>query len=171
MYPKLIKNFIEEKDILMFNELVQKNIIFKNNQINESDNRIFEWNSELAEAAYIVRKYSRKIIKDQKIYVHVAMFVKYLPGSFVPLHTDIMSRECSNDQLSLVLYFNQEYSGGEIYFPNIKKQYKPETGSALYYPPYDKNFEHGVNVVTEGEKYILALCFTSKKNLAPPQYL
>lgn len=170
MEPVIVENFIDEEDILLFNNSVKSEKFFSKASINGTDNRIFEWNPDYPEAIHLVKKYSKKIINDQSLYVHVAMFVKYLPGAFIPVHTDIMSDKCFDDKLSLVLYFNDEYSGGEIYFPYLEKKYKTKSGSAIYYPPVDKDFEHGVHPVTDGEKYIIAICLTSNKNVAPKHY-
>lgn len=171
MEPNVIENFIEQDDLLLFKNLINSNIIFKNALLNDFDNRFFEWNPEYKDAIYFVKKYAKKILENQNLYVHVALFVKYLPGSFIPVHSDIMSEKCINDKLSLVLYFNEEYEGGEIYFPYLNKQYKPSSGSAIYYPPQNKKFEHGVNLITKGEKYIIAFCFTSNKKYASEYYL
>lgn len=171
LYPLVIKNFIDKQDVLLFKNLINSNIIFNNPLLNDIDNRLFEWNPEYKDAVYFVKKYAKKILKNKNLYVHVALFVKYLPGSFIPVHSDIMSEKCVDDKLSLVLYFNEEYEGGEIYFPYLNKEYKPNSGSAIYYPPQSKEFEHGVNPIIKGEKYIIAFCFTSNKKYATKHYL
>jgi hypothetical protein len=168
--PTIVENFIDPEDILLLNDLIEKEKIFNKFIIDASDNRIFEWNPDYSEAIYLVKKYSKKIIKDQDLYPHVALFVKYLPGAFIPVHTDIMSDKCLDDKLAVVLYFNDDYYGGEIYFPLLNKEYKTKSGSAIYYPITDKEFEHGVNPVMGGEKYIITICFTSNKDFASNQY-
>lgn len=51
----------------------------------------------------------------------------------------------------LVLYFNEDFEGGEIVYPNAGLTYKPKTGSLLI---HEARHEHGVNPVTSGIRYM-----------------
>jgi hypothetical protein len=49
-----------------------------------------------------------------------------------------------------VLYINDNYSGGEIYYPDYDYEYKPKSGSVVFHSGQTK---HGVKKVTEGNRY------------------
>lgn len=54
--------------------------------------------------------------------------------------------------LGTVFYFNDDYEGGELFFPKQDLVFKPKA-RAVYFFPGDKNFIHGVNRVSEGTRY------------------
>jgi len=58
-----------------------------------------------------------------------------------------------NDIASLV-YINDHYEGGEIYFPNQKLKFKPAAKSLVFFPG-DVNYLHGVTEVTDGVRYTM----------------
>ena len=58
-----------------------------------------------------------------------------------------------NDIASLV-YLNDDYDGGEIYFPNQGLQFKPQCGSLAFFPG-DIHYLHGVTKVTTGVRYTM----------------
>lgn len=175
MEPKVFENFVEEDDCNMaidyLNKMQMQNKLLKS----EIDNRLFEWNPKSKESLYLIKKYSKKILDiydlDYNLYTHVAFLVRYDVDAFVPLHSDIMDERCSEDKLSLILYFNDDYVGGDIYFPKLEKQYHPNKGTALAYEADNPNFDHGINKIEKGTKYIFAFCFTKNKNLSQKEYL
>jgi hypothetical protein len=68
-----------------------------------------------------------------------------------------------NDIASL-MYINDEYSGGEIYFPNQGVQVKPKSGSLIFFPG-DKEYLHGVHQVTDGIRFTSPAFWNIKKIL------
>lgn len=58
-----------------------------------------------------------------------------------------------NDIASLV-YLNDDYEGGEIYFPNQGLSFKPSAGSLVFFPG-DVNYLHGVTAVERGTRYTM----------------
>lgn len=55
---------------------------------------------------------------------------KYSEGKFMGPHTD----EMTGAHISGVLYLNDDYSGGELSFPNQNLSIKPEAGSMIIFP-------------------------------------
>jgi len=55
--------------------------------------------------------------------------------------------------LSIVLYLNDDYTGGELYFKNQDIKIKPEAGSLIAFPSTDPYFHESLTV-TSGIKYI-----------------
>jgi prolyl 4-hydroxylase len=62
--------------------------------------------------------------------------------------------------ISIVAYLNDDYIGGDIYFPEIGVSFKPKQGSCLVFPS-DNLFKHGVKPV-RGHKLISPCWFYSK---------
>jgi hypothetical protein len=56
--------------------------------------------------------------------------------------------------VSGVLYLNDQYEGGEIYFPEQNIKIKPEAGSLVMFPSYRPYFHHPLPV-TSGNKYMV----------------
>lgn len=63
-----------------------------------------------------------------------------------------------NDIATLV-YLNNDYEGGEIYFPEYDIFIKPEPGDLLTFPD-NPNFVHGVKPVVSGVRYTTPRWFT-----------
>ena len=57
-------------------------------------------------------------------------------------------------EYSFVVYLNDNYVGGEIYWENQGVQVKPEAGSIVLFPSKEPYF-HGVTSVTEGNKIFI----------------
>jgi hypothetical protein len=53
----------------------------------------------------------------------------------------------------LVLYLNDDYEGGELYYPNLEITIKPEAGSLVIHPG-NEDYLHGVSPVTSGLRYV-----------------
>lgn len=62
-----------------------------------------------------------------------------------------------------VVYLNNNYTGGEIYFKHQKLYLKPPTKSMLIFPTTEK-WTHGVTEVGPGPERYVVPCFISKKN-------
>ncbi|MDA0898412.1 MAG: 2OG-Fe(II) oxygenase [Bacteroidetes bacterium] len=92
--------------------------------------------------------------------------LKYVPGASLGIHNDndtnyrvhnnqryFTSREVAMYQVANALvYFNDDYEGGEFYFPYLDLTLKPEVGDIVFFPA---NYigTHGVSEVTKGQRY------------------
>ena len=70
------------------------------------------------------------------------------------------SRNPEND-VGSVIYLNDNYEGGEIYFPKQNIRFKPKSGSFAFFPG-DVNYMHGVETITKGTRYTLPNFWTAK---------
>jgi hypothetical protein len=87
--------------------------------------------------------------------------VKWLPGQCQHPHAD---KELHNGpdagkpndfphyDIASLFYINDDYIGGELYFPNQNIQFKPKRGAAYFFPG-DMNYVHGVTEVKESLRY------------------
>jgi hypothetical protein len=88
-------------------------------------------------------------------------FVRYEVGQHFSVHTDHgFSYTCT---LSSLVYLNDDYEGGELWFPYINLKFKPKKGDVLFFPS-TYIFAHGAMPVTEGVKYSAVTMFDYKDN-------
>jgi Rps23 Pro-64 3,4-dihydroxylase Tpa1-like proline 4-hydroxylase len=76
--------------------------------------------------------------------------LKYGPGQKVVDHVDDSIK--NHRRISVVYYFNDNYSGGEIIFPRFDVTYKPVANELLIFPS-TYVYNHSVLPVTEGTRY------------------
>jgi hypothetical protein len=87
--------------------------------------------------------------------------VKWPPGYYQLPHADKelhsgpdagTPNDFPNYDIASLFYINEDYVGGELYFPNQGIQFKPKRGSAYFFPG-DMNYVHGVSEVISGDRY------------------
>ena len=88
--------------------------------------------------------------------------VRWLPGQEQRPHADkeLWEKGMSgpNDfphyDIAGLFYLNDDYEGGELYFPLQDIEFKPKPGAAYFFPG-DKNFIHGVRPIISGIRYVV----------------
>lgn len=76
---------------------------------------------------------------------------KSYPGKHLGPHADSHGTD-SSAKISLVVFFNENFEGGEMLFRKQKVLIKPQIGSILVYPSTDP-FYHQPNLIKSGVKY------------------
>jgi 2OG-Fe(II) oxygenase superfamily len=83
-------------------------------------------------------------------YQEAVNFVRYGEGQHFATHSDSgFSYVCA---VSTVIYFNNDYEGGELYFPHIDLKYTPSEGDVVLFPS-NWLFSHAALPVKSGIKY------------------
>jgi hypothetical protein len=59
-------------------------------------------------------------------------------------------------EIGSIIYLNNDYDGGQIYFPQHEIELKPVAGNAIAFPG-DEYYMHGVREVTGGLRYTLPI--------------
>ena len=54
--------------------------------------------------------------------------------------------------IASLFYFNDDYEGGELYFPVQGIEFKPKAGAAYFFPG-DRHYVHGVRPVKSGHRF------------------
>jgi hypothetical protein len=85
--------------------------------------------------------------------------LKYGTTGYLPEHQD---QGVSSRVLSTVAYLNDSYVGGEIYFPQIDVEIKPEAGSVIFFPS-NFVFTHTVKPIEKGFRYAVPQWYHSLK--------
>lgn len=87
--------------------------------------------------------------------------VKWNPGQYQQPHADKelhsgpdagLPNDFPHYDISSLFYINDDYEGGELYFPYQNVQFKPKRGSAYFFPG-DMNYVHGVTEILSGFRY------------------
>lgn len=79
------------------------------------------------------------------------------PGEYQPLHADGEDPEGHPNEAYIVdygsvIYLNDDYEGGEIYFPDQDIDFKPKAGTVVFFPS-NNMFIHGVKEIISGFRY------------------
>jgi hypothetical protein len=74
-------------------------------------------------------------------------------GVELKAHTD--QKTDPSIKYATIVYINDDYADGELFFPNLGIQLKPKPGTMLFFPG-NEQYEHGVKHVGEGQiRYVL----------------
>lgn len=94
--------------------------------------------------------------------------VRWFEGQYQLPHADKELHEGENAgkpndfpyyDIAGLFYLNDDYEGGELYFPKQDIQFKPKAGAAYFFPG-DLNYIHGVTEITKGIRYVVPFFFT-----------
>ena len=165
---KYIKGFMDPQEAGLVAEYAKKHSdLFSNYGNSEQEftvhtyNEIKSLNEDLLDMiqetalmvySFVLNNYNSKFdhFIDEK--THIAKFVE---GKGMHEHFDA-SRP--NDIATLV-YLNNDYDGGDIYFPKYEMSFKPEPGDLLCFPD-NPSFVHGVKPIIKGTRFTLPRWFT-----------
>lgn len=92
------------------------------------------------------------IFVDAQRVLPISSIMRYRPGEGKGIHRDNEGENDLNNVYGLVIYLNEDYEGGEIYYPTLEYSVKPKKNSVLI---HYAGLEHGVNDVTSGIRYVL----------------
>jgi hypothetical protein len=110
------------------------------------------------EPNYIANEVS-KIFGNSYVFEEAKILRKLIPGDTRPTHYD--SQMDPNCDYGIVYYLNEDFEGGEIFYPNLNIKHKPITNSLVIHSGKETCL-HGINPVTEGVRYYMTL-FADKK--------
>ena len=158
---KSIKLFVEPEDaqslISLMEDLKLKNELSNN----QNDNTYRLYNSDNPILVDFVKKYSKKFINKQDLYVTENLVALYEQDAFMKAHRDGDAEDLDKEIVSTVIYLNDEYTGGALSFPEIENgySYTPEKYELIHFPT---SFLHGVDLVKSGKRYIITISYTDK---------
>lgn len=103
----------------------------------------------------LARDYSANTDTPNIGYLKDAFFIrKYNTGIGMGAHADVYPRDDNQTTLSAVIYINDDYTGGQIFFPEFDLEIKPEAGSILFFPPTE-DYLHEAKPVGAGRKLMI----------------
>lgn len=79
--------------------------------------------------------------------------LKYSKNDYFKIHHDHYAETINYSRLlTICAYLNEDYEGGELEFPSIKKTFTFKTGDVIVFPS-NWMFYHGVNPILSGNRY------------------
>lgn len=94
-------------------------------------------------------------------YMEAINFVRYKPGQHFAVHADHgFSYTCT---VSSIVYLNDDYEGGELWFPYLNISFKPQAGDVVLFPS-TYIYAHAALKVTSGTKYSAVTMFDYNDN-------
>jgi hypothetical protein len=145
-----IRHFITDPSKTNLNDPLYDEIcLVYNNIFNGINNAFHHYSNEIYPAAF----------KNIKSTEGMLSILKYSKSGYLPQHQD---QGVSSRVLSTVGYLNDNYDGGEIYFPYVDVTIKPEAGSVVFFP---SNFiyVHEVRPMINGTRYAVPQWYHSLK--------
>ena len=90
------------------------------------------------------------------------------PGVELKSHTD--QHTDPSIKYATIVYINDDYADGEIFFPKLDIQIKPKPGTMLFFPG-NEEYEHGVKHVGDGAiRYVLVGFIKEKDHYEKNKY-
>ena len=88
--------------------------------------------------------------------------LRYTSGGYYVYHSDAYDyeieekawRKAVDRDISLLLYLNDEYTGGELEFKRLSYTLRPQAGMLVWFPS-DVRYEHMAKLVTSGRRYVI----------------
>ena len=169
---KILKNFISKQDsnflIKTMQQLEKNNLLvnFKDNP----DVLVVESNKQVDQ---ILKKYSlllNNIHKKEngfvpKLYTTEGFLSLWNKGASSDVHTD-SHKGYEFLQFATIIYLNDDFVGGNIFFPNQNFLYKPKSRDAIIFPCGGTEYLHGVTKIQSGKRYTIAMWHSSYGNFS-----
>lgn len=140
---------------------------------------LYPWETKLSkkaeELSLIKERIQAEFFPNYDLYEHNA-FQCLIEGENMYEHTDTPSDPRHRDEdgqrwsrivWGTILYINDDYSGGEIYYPELNIEYKPQAGDLLIHAAH---VVHGVRKVTKGIRFAYSNFATIKRVQAQEQH-
>lgn len=120
--------------------------------IDETNESLVSINKQIRDAIYLGSKHYANYYDINIGYLTPISIAKYSTGKQMGSHIDSYGDERS-PVLSVVLYLNDNYEGGELYFKEQDIKIKPVAGSLIAFPSVAPYFHQSMEV-TKGVKYM-----------------
>jgi len=176
-FPIIIENFLSETELSFLLNYSQNSQELYNSHKSSCefwDKRCIYFhsilNSQVQDLLFEKSIEMRNIIQNRSIistnlYVEYPQFVKWEPGWELPPHCD----NCEPDGITPnatpwrshggVIYLNDDFKGGEIFYPKLDLEIRPKPGMMAIHPA-GLEYLHGVKKVTEGIRHTISIFFT-----------
>lgn len=184
-----IENFLTEQELLDLNSFIRNNQEWDKTEThyNEDGTVIYDsgyWDGRVATYPTIQKTSPEtvdliiSIVKRLKVEIDnffsvsakptSPALVRWLPGNLQMPHAD-KELHLGDDagkpndfpwyDIATIIYLNEDYEGGELYFPNQEIQFKPKAGGAYFFPG-DMNYIHGITEITSGMRFTCPFFWT-----------
>jgi predicted 2-oxoglutarate/Fe(II)-dependent dioxygenase YbiX len=114
-------------------------------------------------------------LPDKPVYPDTTQLVRWHEGLELTPHVDNLHPDGSANGTphrshSFIIYLNDDYDGGETFFPGYGVRLQPKAGALLLFGA-GLDYVHGVTKITKGLRYTCAGWFTHDKSMAQAETL
>ena len=155
----VIPNFISPEDCNSLIEFI--NSLPEEDFIQKRDGRLTIANADLEESNVFLNKYTPKVqaLLTANHQIRTFFLAVYPIGAGIAPHIDEPDEEKLKDDVGVVYFLNDDFTGGEIYLPDWDFTYVPKTGDAVFFPI--NRYMHGVKPVISGIRYAVPLQYSA----------
>lgn len=101
-------------------------------------------------------------VENVELEIGIHDIQRLVPGAFLDRHQDIDTSEKGfNIVYGAVAYLNDNFEGGEIYYPDLDYKIKPKRGSLIL---HKAEYLHEVLPVKSGIRYMVTIFIVGDKN-------
>jgi hypothetical protein len=188
-----IEDFMTEEELSVLTEFSKTNTTWDQTETHYNDEGVViydssYWDHRVATAPTLtsVNPDIPKIISEMQLRLKIRVdeffgvdahatspaIVRWLPGQRQQPHADKELHEGENRgkpndfpyyDIAGLFYINDDYEGGELYFPNQGIQFKPKAGAAYFFPG-DMHYIHGVTEIKSGIRFVCPFFWTVKEH-------
>jgi predicted 2-oxoglutarate/Fe(II)-dependent dioxygenase YbiX len=164
--PQIVKKFLSEKSCRYLIDKAKTNMkpsTVDDRRLDVSFRNCFSYELTDIDSNEILKEIIQGLLKHVNkniMSMEVPSINKYLPGGFYKAHFDSANSPSNRRRIYTVLIgLNDDYTGGETYFPKLNKEYKLQMGDALIFHNFDTEYNttelslHGGKIVDSGEKW------------------
>ena len=154
----VVPNFISPKDCTKMIEFI--NSLPEEDFVQKHDGRLTIANADLEESNAFLNKYTPKVqaLLTSNHQIRTFFLAVYPVDAGIEPHLDESEEELKDD-IGVVYFLNEDFTGGEIYLPDWNFTYVPKTGDAVFFPI--NRYWHGVKPVTSGIRYAVPLQYSA----------
>ena len=108
---------------------------------------------------------AKQDFNNNDLFITSYMISSYEPGFDMGVHLDTGNmRECN--KISMVLYLNNDFKGGDIVFPIINFRHSPKAKELVCFLSEPQENAHGVEIIESGKRYVMPIFITDEKENA-----
>ena len=160
----MIKKYFKDTDIFVVENFLTKDTLdyFDEKTKNakwDIEQRWYQWNKNVEPISQEVT--DRVIDRIQSLFEqkytwngsHIIQRIR--EGSGMDVHLDRSNFVEQQNSVGVAVYLNDNFDGGEIYYPNLDISYRPVRGSLICHPGTSE-YKHGVKTILGNDRYILS---------------
>lgn len=170
---KIIENFVDQEDASLLIDYIETNKLNKDkfvyteylrtNESQQAQSQVpekFSINDHL-EVKPIYIKYAKKFIEECKDFFDntegIGLYAQWLTmygiGNELPSHVD-NHYTAEEIHFSAVIYLNDEFTGGELFFKDFEYLHKPKALSLIIFHP---TYWHEIKPILTGKRYAMPI--------------
>jgi hypothetical protein len=157
----IIDNFLSADELLELDKIIvdqdpwSLEEISKTNSTWNLKNTVWSDNLKMIKNKDLLKSINSKIksLYPDNMISEVRVIQRLKPGEELEAHFD-QNRYSPYVEHGVICYINDDYQGGELYYPHKGIEYKPVRGSFASHPATEE-YTHGVKPVSDNIRYIL----------------